>query len=346
MIDLQTYRLRIGTFCAKQTNKPKVMKPKYQDDCNILGLALICTLLIIGGIEVNPGPVKADERSMPGPSFMNVSLMDVMQAIHHTQIQMDQLAQRIEQLTEMVKQIAPDQKVTHFDGVHGSEQVLPPHDADAACETRETNAEHQCMPVSRESKAKTNDKANKDDTTRTKTKVRKCGAILIGSQNVKRVKAAAMNEFMLDSNVSFMATESDSAMQSLSYAMLKTKAQKIDVVLHTGADQVTNRTADSVLESIASQISHAKLKRKTNQVFVCSVEQRLDAGLTANETAKTVNQELGNLCAEYGAKFLDLRPRMTECKFSGFNKTGCLYTFEAAGSIAQEILSEVPGFLD
>ena len=175
---------------------------------------------------------------------------------------------------------------------------------------------------------------------------RKYGAVLIGSRNVTRIRAAAMTEFRLDSNVSFVPSESDNAMQSLSHTMMKSKAKQIDVVLHTGADQVAERTADSVLESIASQISHAKQIPKTNQVFVCSVEQRLDAGLIAHEMAKTVNQELGKLCAAYGAKFIDLRPRLTECKFAGINRTGWLYTFEAAQNVCQEILGEVPGFLD
>ena len=119
-----------------------------------------------------------------------------------------------------------------------------------------------------------------------------------------------------------------------------------DVVLHTGADQLKKRTADSVLESIASQISHVKQNRKTNQVFVCSVEERQDAGFIANETAKTVNEVLYGLCIEYGAKFLGLRQRMADCTFGGINKTGLQYTFEAARNISQEILSEVPGFLD
>ena len=86
------------------------------------------------------------------------------------------------------------------------------------------------------------------------------------------------------------------------------------MVLHTGADQLRERTADFVLENIASQISHAKKKRKTNQAFVCSVEERQDAGVMINETVK---QELSKICMEYGAQFLDVRSRVAECKFAG-----------------------------
>ena len=171
-------------------------------------------------------------------------------------------------------------------------------------------------------------------------------AILIGAENVRKIRAAAMTEFNLDSNVSFISSASERVTRKLSDMMSKSKAQKIDVVLQKGIDQLSENSADFVLESIAGQISYAKRKRKTNQVFVCSVEERQDAGLMSKETAKTVNQELGNLCLEYGAKFLDLRRRMSECNFSGINRTGWMYTYEAARNISQEILSEVPGFLD
>ena len=334
MIDSQTYRLRIGMFCVKSTSRLKLTRIKYEHDANALAIALICTLLVIGGIEMNPGPTRIDDCNQAGPSFADATLMDVMQAIRHTQIQIDELSSKVQVLTNIVKA-----SIQH----HGGElqrQQAPANDANAGCEVQQTDGKHG-DELNRE---ENNDISMK--TGRTKIDARKYGAILIGSQNVARIRAAAMNEFVLDSNVSFVPTESDNAMQSLSNAMMRSKAKKIDVVLHTGADQVTERTADSVLESIASQISHAKQGPKTNQVFVCSVEERTDAGIIAHETAKTVNQELSNLCAVYRARFIDLRPRMTECRFSGINRTGSLYTFEAARNVCQEILGEVPGFLD
>ena len=79
--------------------------------------------------------------------------------------------------------------------------------------------------------------------------MRKNGAILIGTENVNRIKAAAKTEFIFDSNVTFVTTHSDSVMKSLTKIMTRSKAQRVDVVLHTGADQVKDRSADSVLES-------------------------------------------------------------------------------------------------
>ena len=339
MIDLQTYRLRIGMFSAGQ-NSLKMTEVKYQHDSTALGIVLICTLLVIGGVELNPGPSTATDKSNPsGPSFVNTSLMDVMQAVHLTQLQLDQLSTQVQDLTTLVKGLTQTQQTRR--SKQQTKQEVYQAEASTNLGSLQECSQHVHGLNSREEPDDCRDNASK-----TRVKTRESGAVLIGSENVKRIGAAAMEEFVMDSNVSFLASTSESTMQNLSKVMSRSKAQKIDVVFHTGSDQLKESTADFVLESIADQITCAKKKRKTNQVFVCSVEERQDAGLRANETAKTVNQELSSLCLEYGAKFLDLRPRTSECRFSGLNKTGRLYTFEAARNISQEILSEVPGFLD
>ena len=79
MIDLQAYRITIGMFSTRISSKLK-MKSGLQHDAHALGLALILTLLIIGGVEQNPGPVsEASADQFPGPSFSGVTdVMDVM----------------------------------------------------------------------------------------------------------------------------------------------------------------------------------------------------------------------------------------------------------------------------
>ena len=72
-----------------------------------------------------------------------------------------------------------------------------------------------------------------DIVSNTWVKAKEGGAVLIGSENVKRICETAMEEFVMDSNhnVSFLASTSDSTMQSLSKFMSRSKARKIDVVL-------------------------------------------------------------------------------------------------------------------
>ncbi|XP_053405170.1 uncharacterized protein LOC128558907 [Mercenaria mercenaria] len=59
MIDIQTYRARIGRFCPR-------MKAVFDlDTLHAVGVVgFIGMLLFIAGIEVNPGPVQVDELSM------------------------------------------------------------------------------------------------------------------------------------------------------------------------------------------------------------------------------------------------------------------------------------------
>ena len=66
-------------FCIPMPSKLKVMN-SFQHDGNAIALALILTLLAIGGVELNPGPDLGEEH-LPGPSFSDVTLSDVMEAI-------------------------------------------------------------------------------------------------------------------------------------------------------------------------------------------------------------------------------------------------------------------------
>ena len=110
MVDLQTYRARIGLFNLRSPcgTTRKVKKPS-QDQLAI-GLALIITLLIIGGIEPNPGPMPGsmceEQACEPGPSFVDVSLPDLMEAIRITQMKLDKVARDVSHLASSVQEIA------------------------------------------------------------------------------------------------------------------------------------------------------------------------------------------------------------------------------------------------
>ena len=78
-------------FSSGSSNNLKMAEVKYQHDLGALGIARLCTPLVIGGVELSPHPSTAKEYSgLSGPPFVNSSLMDVMQAVHITQMQIDQ----------------------------------------------------------------------------------------------------------------------------------------------------------------------------------------------------------------------------------------------------------------
>lgn len=177
-------------------------------------------------------------------------------------------------------------------------------------------------------------------------KHRKYGGILIGGQNVTRIKAAAMDEFKFDQNVSFVNTTSDNFKYSLSNITGRSKAENIDVVIHLGADDALVHCVDDILKKLTDFVKYATQISNVKTVSVCSLEERRDAGPTVYQIINKVNSELAQLCTSTGSTFIDLRPRLEETKHGGINRTGFLYTFEGSHSVAQHILAEVPGFLD
>ena len=125
MIDPQAYRIKIGMFSIRARIKLRRVT-QFQDDANALGLALIITLLVIGGVEQNPGPDPSEQ--LPGPSFSGVTLMDVMEAIRITQFQIDGLTSRVNDLTKMIEDISQDgkQRLDHQQLDHSTPTSTPP----------------------------------------------------------------------------------------------------------------------------------------------------------------------------------------------------------------------------
>ena len=110
-------------FSATSSVKLKLFTSQCQHDATATGITLICTLLVIGGVELNPGPSSAkDERHSPGPSSMDAALMDVMEALRVTQLQIDHLSTQVLDLINLVK------------GLNGTQRTYQPeHEEDMQC---------------------------------------------------------------------------------------------------------------------------------------------------------------------------------------------------------------------
>ena len=123
-----------------------------------------------------------------------------------------------------------------------------------------------------------------------RNKVRRNGAVMICGQNVGRVKAAAMEEFIFDQNVSFVTTSSDDFNQSLRTAIQRSKAKEVEVVIHSGAEDILQHSSDYVLEKLTNMVDYARQLPKVKTVSVCSVEERRDAGSTVHQNVKISTQ--------------------------------------------------------
>ena len=217
---------------------------------------------------------------------------------------------------------------------------------DTASRADQTNEDVQLQDAEKELLVNDTEGWTRVERKKKKNNVREYGAVLIGGPNVSRIKAAAMDEFSFDQNVSFVTAASDELNQSLCKATQRSKAKKIEVVIHSGSEDAVEHSADYVLEKLANMVKYASHLRKVEKVLVCSLEERRDAGSTVHENIKTINTELAQLCQSTGSTFIDLRPRLKESLFGGINRTGILYTFEGARNAAQHLLGETPGFLD
>ena len=174
------------------------------------------------------------------------------------------------------------------------------------------------------------------------------GAVLIGGENVRRIRAAAREEFNFDRNVIF-SSQSDSISDinhKLVPATRNVNADEVDVVIHLDGSDIMNFDADNALEGLSQIINVAKEQHSIREVIVCSMIERRDAGQHVTDKARLVNDQLGDLCATYRARFLDLRNRLGDCAHQGINRTGWLYTWEGARNVSQVITSKVYGFLD
>ena len=79
MIEIQIYRIRIGLNYSRQA------KVKGLDYLNYFELLLIMSLLLIGGIEQNPGPMSDDSlnSSSSEPTFGNTAIKSKFSIVHY-----------------------------------------------------------------------------------------------------------------------------------------------------------------------------------------------------------------------------------------------------------------------
>ena len=307
-----------------------------------MGLALIITLLIIGGIEQNPGPDCADEEQVPGPSFISATPMDIMESLRLTQRQLDKMENDISHLTSLVQMIlCATKQVTGT-----SDQTYTHMSMSNALNNTDESVQEAQMENNPSPSSQRHSDENKTEWTSPIQVKNVAETIVIGGINVSRLRDALRDKTNLERNVKFVTAFNKNIWDLIPGCIRKIRRSKLNVVLHTGADLVLKHTPDFVLECIASQIDLAKREPKTRRVFVCSVEERVDAGYHVFETARTVNSELSHLCEAFGATFIDLRPGLSECKFGGLNKTGLLYTFKASKILAEMIANKSDAFLE
>ena len=421
MIDLQTYRVRIGMFCVRTAGKLKPIRCVAQDSM-ALGLALILTLLVIGGVERNPGPDFVGEDT-PGPSFSGVTLMDVMEAVRITQLQIDHLSSKVHDLTRLISgglhhaNAMPSNSISYVASQPVSSDLLTPtYESASKCTSADSSMNSEARPIPDPTRTALNssvmlkvqmapDRKNPEARTtldssaaldvqstpgsskapgpgtlsaaptpavpapvpprctnsggwrrvsshrkRSGSPVPRVGAVLLGCQNVRRIAAAAKDEFCLGGEVVFKSIRGGtvrSALGVLASAVDSCRALSVDLVLHVGGNDLAHRSVDYTVDCIAEVIQAAKQLDKVRAIVVCSVPQ--DQSSPDNCMSKRrsdLNDEIDRLCDCEGIRFLDLRPRLTECMYGGLDKSRLNLNRTGSRNVWQMLAGEVVGFLD
>ena len=406
MIDAQTYRVRIGLFGIKQLRSSENKEGPFQQESNAIGLALIVTLLVIGGIEQNPGPSSGDD-SLPGPSFAGASLMDVMEAIRLTQFQIENVSRKVDDLAELIAH-GQNKAATHTcaeadndqlavsdqqpssrcletraittpavlpgNGVHrhpGAEderaapRVLPDTGAHRLPGAGAVRAAPRVLPNTGSQRlpgaeTESGEVTHAEQPTPPSlqhprqagiaTLTSKVGAVMLGCQNVRRIAAAARDEFLLNDNIVFKALAGGTArcvLGALRGAVASCTALKADLVLHVGGNDLSSASAEYTTDCIYQVIEAAKRLGKVREIFVCSVPQDLTMSHNIlNWRQVELNDNLHRLCEATGARFVDLRPRLNDCPFQGLDRSRLNLNRSGARNAWQLLAGEVNGFLD
>lgn len=357
MIDPQAYRIRIGMFDVRTRGKMPSAKC-IQHDCNALGLALILTLLIIGGVEQNPGP-DYSESQLPGPSFSGVTLMDVMEAVRITQLQIDGLSSRMHDVTRMITDLSRDVNAvskTHSTSHPTSLERPCPNDHASSKITTEVEARQgpasPLSPPNTASKACTTVVSHRKHGNASSpiSAMPPVGAVMIGCQNVRRIAAAARDEFNLGSQVVFRSIRGGTArcvLGALHGAVACCNAVKTDLVLHVGGNEISHLSVEYTLECMAEVIRAAKHISKVRDIVLCSVPQdpSTPADVLSMKRAD-LNVEIESLCKSEGIQYLDLRSRLNESSYHGLDKSRLNLNRAGSRNAWQLLASEVTGFLD
>ena len=292
-----------------------------QHDANALALAVILTLLVIGGVEVNPGPEFVDGH-LPGPSFSNVTLMDIMEAIRLTQIQIGRISDKVNDLTTKFSNVSrggevptahPTTRTSTSDNLN---PTTPSHSA-------VTEAEAPREPPTTVSPRAANREAQRAATPRGRRQRKvsatpEVGAVMLGCQNVWRIASAAREQFILGGQVVFRSIRGGTtrcALGALHGDVAACRALRADIVLHVGGNDLAHRSVEYPLECIAELINAAKRVSKVRNIFICSIPQDPTSSDYLTSQRRHFNDELERLCTGEGARFIDLRPRLCECSY-------------------------------
>ena len=270
--------------------------------------------------QLSPEPPEP----LPGPSFISVSLMDVMEAVRLIQLKMDNLTEEVSQLKRLL------QTVQQVQGSQPSRSTATGRllNMSPGEPGESPNQEVRC-PTSEPRLSGQQD-------------IGRPSLLVIGDSNVRHIRNASSRSADNLAFHSISGATTDQVRRDI--AQVVTETSPSQVVLHVGTNDITRNGSEVVVKNILNLVQQAKGCSGVGQVYVCSIVPRRDRGAYLFSRSESVNNRLRTLCSKLnGVSFVDLRQRLESCPFSGLLRDAVHYN--RMGSVqAYRMITESTGY--
>ena len=266
----------------------------------------------------------ADPEAAPGPSFLSVSMMDLMEALRLTQLKIDKVADDLEQLKETFQTLASQDR-RGSTSISSGDVPVPPHGEGSSGVSRRNDTNRKIAGVGGSNLQ------------------RKPDLLIIGDSNVRRLSDNSDGE----PNTVFRSLPG-ATVDELKRDVAKRPGLAVasKVALHIGTNDLTRKGSEEIAKSVAALAQHIRTHSDVDDVFVCSVTPRKDMGSFIYSRAESVNNRLCSLCVDKpGITFIDLRRQLDRCKFSGLAKDALHYNRVGAARVLSTIKNSANSFL-
>ena len=251
-------------------------------------------------------------ESLPGPSYISVNLMDVMEAVRLTQMKVDRLSEDLAQVKQLLGTLQPQSSCEsaspgrrEFASPRRREHASPRRREHASSGRREHASSRRREQASsrrresaspgrrepaesgerpptasgapRQSRSSSGERhGHYNDTTARQLIVenRSQSLLVIGDSNVRRLQASNNCPGTKFHSISGATTEH--VAQDLGHAIDMCGAAQ--VVLHVGTNDIARKGSEGIAKSILGLAQQAKDHAGVRQVYICSVTPRKDLG--------------------------------------------------------------------
>ena len=295
-------------------------------------------------------------ESLPGPSYIAVNLMDVMEAVRLTQMKVDRLSEDLAQVKRLLGTLQPQcscgpasPRRREQASPGRREQASPGRREPASSRRREPAESGERSPTasgvlrqSRSSSGEHHGRYNDKTARQLIVEDRSQSLLVIGDSNVRRLQASNNCPGTTFHSISGATTEH--VAQDLGHAIDLCGAAQ--VVLHVGTNDIARKGSEGIAKSILGLAQQAKGHAGVRQVYICSVTPRKDLGSFVFSRSESVNNRLRSLCNKTDrVSFIDVRQKLDRCQFGGLVRDAIHYNRPGAAQALKLIKDSAKDFL-